>query len=592
MITFEKTGVEKFLNTKYISMFSINHDETQCVFSTNITGQFNVWAMDLPDTYPYQITFQDQSCQYITHDKEGKFIIVGIDQDGDENTQLYAVPPQGGEIVPVSVEEGERHINPILSDDGQKLYYTSTKNNPSYLNLYCQDFRSGEITLIHEGKDFPTHVLNMNPDESCFVLLKGLSRSENEMILLKDGKEVTFSYTSYDAYSTVFTTNNELYYTTTAGADFGYLAKLDLTTMQSTTILSLENENLKTISFDKKHNLLYIVASKGVVDQLYQYDLTSNLHTLVPMPVDCVDSIKVAESGNVYVLGSTATKPENMYMKKVDANEWTSLTHHKVPGVTTEEMIEPDIITYPSVDGLEIEALLYRPKPEVDNGHVILWPHGGPQASERKMFTALFQLLPYCGFSVFAPNFRGSSGYGLSFMQMVERNFGGEPRLDNIAGLEYLFEQGLAERDKVFVMGASYGGYMALLLHGMHSDYFKAIVDMCGPSNLFSLINTVPDHWKPVMDKWVGHPVKDKDMLTKFSPDTYIDGMTKPMMIVQGANDPRVVQAESDQIVQQLRDKGREVEYLLFEDEGHGFAKKENEIKLYREVLKFFNKYM
>ncbi|WP_128894990.1 S9 family peptidase [Longirhabdus pacifica] len=592
MITFEKTDVEKFLNTKTIANFSINHDETQCVFSTNITGKFNLWAMDLPDTYPYQITFQDQSCHYIRHDKEGKFIIVGIDQDGDENTQLYAISPQGGEVVPVSVEEGEKHADLILSDDGQRLYYTSTKNNPSYLNLYCQDFRSGEITLIHEGKDLPIDLKNVSPDERCFVLLKSSSNTETEMVLLKDGEEISFTHTSGEICSNVFTNNNELYYTTTEGADFGYLAKLDLTTMQSTKIWSLEKEDIKNISFDKKRNFLYVVAGKGVVDCLYQYDLTTNIHTLVSMPIDCVTSLKVADSGNVYVLGSTATKPENIYMKEVGRDDWSSLSNNTVPGVSIEEMIEPDIITYPSVDGLEIEALLYRPKPEVDNGHVILWPHGGPQSSHRKDFFALFQFLPYCGFSFFAPNFRGSSDYGLSFMKMVDRNWGGEPRLDNIAGLEYLFEQGLAERDKVFLMGGSYGGYMALLLHGMHGDYFKAVVDICGPSNLFSFVNSVPDHWKPIMDKAVGNPEKDKDMLTEHSPHTYVDGMTKPMMIVQGANDPRVVQAESDQIVQQLRNKGREVEYILFEDEGHGFAKKENEIKLYREITKFFNKHM
>ncbi|WP_412973738.1 alpha/beta hydrolase family protein [Niallia taxi] len=140
-------------------------------------------------------------------------------------------------------------------------------------------------------------------------------------------------------------------------------------------------------------------------------------------------------------------------------------------------------------------------------------------------------------------------------------------------------------------MGGSYGGYMALLLHGRHADYFKAVVDIFGPSDLFSFIKSVPEDWKPVMDKWVGNPVQDKEKLIEYSPITYLDGMTRPMLVIQGANDPRVVKEESDQIVEALRQLGREVEYMLLEDEGHGFSKKENEIAVYKRILTFFQKH-
>jgi len=139
------------------------------------------------------------------------------------------------------------------------------------------------------------------------------------------------------------------------------------------------------------------------------------------------------------------------------------------------------------------------------------------------------------------------------------------------------------------LLGGSYGGYMALLLHGRHADYFKAVIDIFGPSNLFSFIDSVPEFWKPYMNQWVGDPVKDKERLTVDSPITYLDGMIKPMAVVQGANDPRVVKQESDQIVEALRAKGRDVDYLVFEDEGHGFSKKENEIAAYKKLIEFFD---
>jgi dipeptidyl aminopeptidase/acylaminoacyl peptidase len=250
------------------------------------------------------------------------------------------------------------------------------------------------------------------------------------------------------------------------------------------------------------------------------------------------------------------------------------------------------VFTYPSFDGMEIEALYFRAKPEVNNEHLILWPHGGPQASERKMFRSLFQFLLNQGYSILAPNFRGSAGYGLSFMKLVEGDWGHGPRLDNLKALDYAIDQGWADRDKILLMGGSYGGYMALLLHGRHADYFKAVVDIFGVSNLFTFVESVPEHWKPVMKQWIGDPLADKERFTKDSPITYLDQMTKPMLVIQGANDPRVVKEESDQIVEALRNNGVEVEYLVLEDEGHGFSKKENEMEVYRKVLDFFERYV
>jgi Dipeptidyl aminopeptidases/acylaminoacyl-peptidases len=161
-----------------------------------------------------------------------------------------------------------------------------------------------------------------------------------------------------------------------------------------------------------------------------------------------------------------------------------------------------------------------------------------------------------------------------------------------IAGVDWLIEQGIAQRDKIFLVGGSYGGYMTLLLHGRHPEYWRACVDIFGPSNLFTFYNSVPEHWKPVMDQWLGNPERDKEKFIEDSPITYLKNMTKPMLVIQGANDPRVVKAESDQIVAALREQGTEVEYMVLDDEGHGFSRVENEIKVYRRVLEFLARHM
>jgi dipeptidyl aminopeptidase/acylaminoacyl peptidase len=240
---------------------------------------------------------------------------------------------------------------------------------------------------------------------------------------------------------------------------------------------------------------------------------------------------------------------------------------------------------------MEIEALLFQAKEENRNGYTVFWPHGGPQAAERKFYRAMFQMLLNRGYNIFCPNFRGSTGYGASFVKLVEQDWGEGPRLDNVEGIRWLFDNGISSPDKLFLVGGSYGGYMALLLHGRHPEYFRAVVDIFGVSNLFTFYNSVPEHWKPIMTRWVGDPETDRERFEKDSPITYLSTMSRPMLVIQGAKDPRVVKEESDQIVEELRNAGREIDYLVLDDEGHGFSKKENEINVYRTMLEFLEKH-
>lgn len=594
MISFSKPDVEQFFRTMVIQRFAVSPDEKQLVFSTNLGGTFDLWAMDLPHTFPYPLTFQGQSNHGIHFDPNGRFIIASFDHDGDEYTQLYALPPQGGALKPIRIHEGERHVFGGLSSDGARLYYTSTKGNATFLNTYCYDLTSGEERLIREGTGGATTLVDISPDETAALYVTHFANTHIRAFVDHDGEKIELTpatdkqHTVSDA---LFVSDSEVYFLTDYDADFSYLAHFDLQSRTFTKVFALEKEGFSSLKLDKQHHRLYLVASRGVEDSLYRYEISNGRWERVDTPVEVIEQMAVSERGNVYLLGRSATLPFNLFQSKVDAQAWTPLTDFKVPGVPREALVEPEVFTYPSYDGLTIEGLYFRAHPETDNGHLILWPHGGPQAAERKMFRALFQFLLNRGYSILAPNFRGSSGYGLSFMKRVEGDWGHGPRLDNVHALEYAIAQGWVERDKILLMGGSYGGYMALLLHGRHGEYFQAVVDIFGVSNLFSFIESVPDHWKPAMKQWVGDPEQDRDRLIQDSPITYLDGMTKPMLVIQGANDPRVVQAESDQVVEALRKRGADVEYLVLEDEGHGFSKKTNEMEVYRRVLDFFDRH-
>ena len=595
MVKFDKPEVEQFFQTLTVENFTVSPDEKQLVFSSNLNGHFNIWGMDLPNQFPYPLTFNNQSVDFLTFAKTGEFMVAGFDQDGDENTQIYALSPQGGKLVSLRSNEGERHFFNYLTKDGKRLYYSTTAGNASFLNNYIYDMETGEDKLLLEGSIAPTSIVAVSPDEKSYVSGKQFGNTYS-LAFLHQGDETTLltpvTKEQHTVSDVLYTSESDIYFLTNYNSDLSYLAKFDIETKEFKKVLEIDKEDFSSIHFSKEEQSIYLVGSYGVEDRLYEYLLKSDEHKEVKTPTSVVEKVIVMPSGNLYIQGRTSTRPNNVFVSTDNGESWKELTQFRIPGVPDEMLVEPTILTYPSFDGLEIEALLFKAKEEYSNGHVILWPHGGPQSLERKWFRSIFQFLLNRGYSIFAPNFRGSSNYGLKFMKLVEGDWGHGPRLDNLEGLEWLIKEGYVDRDKILLLGGSYGGYMSLLLHGRHAEYFKAVVDIFGPSNLFSFVDSVPEFWKSYMIQWVGDPVKDKDKFIEDSPITYLDGMTKPMLVIQGANDPRVVQKESDQIVAALKEKGRDVEYIVLPDEGHGFSKKQNEIYVYGKMLEFLDRFI
>ena len=594
VINFPKPTVEQFFRTYTISDFAVSRDEKRLIFSSNLNGNVNLWAMDLPNGFPYLFAQRDESVSFIKFDPENRFVLAGYDKDGDENHQIYALPYEGGLPQPlITGEPDEKYFFSHLSDDGKRVYYMTSNGNPTYLNTRVRNLEDGSDTLLLEGEGGATELAAVSDNEKALVYSRAFANTyvtsfvkigDETHNLTPDASQV------HVASDPVFTDDNTIYFVTNFDSEYNYVAKFEIDTKEFSRVMAIEDESVESLKWHKESETFYITTEKGVTDYLYRADLKMEDPVKLDSPAASIDKVVVTKSGAVYVLGRSATVPHNIFRLE-NGGEWTQLTKNNVLGLESEDMVEPDVVTYKSFDGMEIEALLFRAKPENDNGHTIFWPHGGPQAAERKIFRSMFQCFLNRGYSIFAPNFRGSTGYGASFVKLVEQDWGEGPRLDCLAGIEWLFEEGISDRDKLFLVGGSYGGYMALLLHGRHPEYFKAVVDIFGVSDLFTFYNSVPEHWKPMMERWIGNPERDKERFIKDTPTTYLDGMIKPMLVIQGAKDPRVVKEESDQIVAKLQEAGRDVEYLVLDDEGHGFSRKENEIEVYSRMLEFLGKH-
>jgi dipeptidyl aminopeptidase/acylaminoacyl peptidase len=221
----------------------------------------------------------------------------------------------------------------------------------------------------------------------------------------------------------------------------------------------------------------------------------------------------------------------------------------------------------------------------------IVWPHGGPEWQDKNLFNKYFQILTNRGFIVIAPNFRGSTGYGKTFQHKIYKDWGGAEFKDVLCSYDYLLETGYVDKNNISVVGGSFGGFMTLTCATRASERWKCAVDIFGPSNLFTFLNSIPEHWKPGSYALVGDPETDADMLKERSPINHVNNIKCPMLIIQGKNDPRVVQSESDQMVENLRSQNKEVEYMVLEDEGHGFSKVTNQIKVWEAISNFLEKH-
>lgn len=328
-----------------------------------------------------------------------------------------------------------------------------------------------------------------------------------------------------------------------------------------------------------------------------------------------------------YVLSfAKANVPSQIYLYAPNSAAKTPkvLSRNSVVGVDGELLSPGEDASYTSFDGLRISARLYLPSKDlgfIGPRPLVLYVHGGPQGQERPDFTGSFmpliQYLTLNGFAVFVPNARGSTGYGIQYMKQVNHDWGGKDRLDHVEGLKKLEKDSRIDSSRRAVVGCSYGGFMALTLASRYPNLWKAACDMFGPSDLISFVQRLnartfahiwlcrkrqsdlisfvqrlPETWQTLFMLSIGHPEKDMDLLIERSPITYLDNIECPMLIVQGRHDPRILAVESKKVAENLRAKGVETEFLVFEDEGHDITKFKNKVLCYTKIVDFFKKYL
>ncbi len=588
MIKWPSSPANRFFEATKIFTFALSKDETKLVFDSNIKGEFDLWGMDLPNTYPYPLTLSGQITLFPIFSPDGSMLAFSADQTGDENYQIYLMQSTGSELVRIT--EGDGYHNEVCQFDGKgKIYYTSNRADLSYMNIFTYDLDTGDHQLLFQ-EEANCYSIQIFADQGYVYYIKHFSHSfiQSWLYDLQSGEHLllTPEDVPHVAEDVQFISKYEVLFTTNLYEKYRYIMKYDFQNNEYTVFLR-EPGDIGGLKVSSNKKWISYIFQKGVEDYLYLLNLESGRKIKVPTEMTTIYKVEFGQkSGKLYFLGSSAISSENIFTFDLSTGQLLPVTNNPIPGVKKDIFVCPETVRYRSFDGLEIEGLLFKAEKNY-NDHWIIWPHGGPQSAIRKSFRGMFQYLLANGFSIFAPNFRGSTHYGADFLKMVEQDWGEGPRLDLLAGVEWLIKDKHINPQNMFIIGESYGGYLALLLHGRHPHLWKGVVNIFGPTNLISFVQSIPEFWRSSMKQRLGDAAEDRKRLIKDSPITYLENMTKPMLIIQGANDPRVIKEESDQFVNKVRKQGVRVEYLILKDEGHGFSRRNNEIEVAERIVRF-----
>ena len=500
----------------------------------------------------------------------------------------------------VSHQFGQECISP----NGKFLAFSSNERDPHELDLILYDREAREQTKLTEKGDFLAGIWSK---DSKFLLATEIFRFDLYRTVLFDIENNERRYITPDD-----ETEESIRYTPFAFSpdkSSVYLLSDKDRDIRGIMVYSVHEEAFNWLLTSKWNvefsNALYFGATLSNDGERLAYALNEdgyssllirNLRTSEEEHVDVpkgkiLDMKFSSDDRKLGMLLSTPRRPMEVYVLELKEMLLNRLVKAHIGNIPEEDMVEPKLLRYESFDGLEIPAFLWLPK-EVENKKIpaIISIHGGPMAQERPVYNVVYQCLLNHGFAIMAPNYRGSIGYGKAYERLIYKDFGGGDLKDYENAVIWLHGRDYVDKKRIGVFGGSYGGFATLSCITRLPDYWKAAVDMFGPSNLLTQVKSYRAEMSKHVKELVGDPNKDADLLRERSPINYVDNIKADLLVIQGANDPRVVKAESDQIVQKLREAGKYVEYHVFKDEGHGATKMRNRVETEKMIIDFFER--
>jgi dipeptidyl aminopeptidase/acylaminoacyl peptidase len=600
--------IEQFMATTQIYGGDFSSDETELLITSKESGVFNAYSVNIETGLQTKLTTSDSNAisakSYFPVDNR---IIFTSDQGGNELNHIYIKNIDGAviDLTPDSAKASYYGWN----YEKTAIFWASNRRDPRYFDLYRTEV-SG--SAAEEGV-FQTESIYINEDgftpstisdnERYLALSESITTSNSNLYLLDKQTEIRTLITPHEGDESnsaqYFSKDGQkLYFTTNRDSEFTYLVAYDLRTGER----SLDEKADWDISYaylSESGRFKVIAINNDARIQIIIKDLKNDALVTIPnLPEGDITGVNISESEtkmSFYL--SSSKQPNDLFIYDFTDKSVKQLTHTLSPDINPSDLVSGTVVRFPSFDGMQIPAILYSPK-NITKGALLpalLYIHGGPGGQTRLNYTDRIQYWVNNGYVVIAVNNRGSSGYGKSFYQADDLRHGDVDLKDCIASKKFLINTGYVDANKIGIMGGSYGGYMVMAALAFAPDEFAVGVNYFGVTNWLRTLKSIPPWWEATRNALyaeLGNPDVDSLALYNKSPLFFAHQITKPFIVLQGANDPRVLQIESDEMVAEAKANNVPVEYIIFPDEGHGFSKKENNIIASKKTLEFLDKYL
>ena len=560
-------------------------DGRRLAFLTDITGVPQAWEMPTSGGWPEQLTFDDERVSGVYYSPKENRVVYSMDAGGNERAQLFLLG--GGEEQDLTRAPDAIHYFGGFSPEGERIAFTATRRNGTDFDVFTQDL-FGEPEMVWETSGYHT-VADWAPDGSFLVVSRHYSNLDNDLykLDLSSGEASLLTPHQGDTRfsgARVTPSGNGLFLATDHDGDFMRLAHMDLPTAE---LEYLTSDEWDVESVELSRDGRWLLASRNV-EGYSDFVLFSGEGRRLPepeMPRGIFGGFEFSPDGDR--LAFTLTGPDrnpDVWIVGLPDGEPRRLTRSSTAGIPMRSFKRPEIVRYPTFDGREISALFYEP--DAENAPVIINVHGGPESQSRPLFAPVTQYLLRRGYAVFMPNVRGSTGYGKAYTHLDDIYLRMDSVKDLAQAVGWLKDRG---HRRVAVMGGSYGGFMVLAALTEYPELWAAGVDIVGIANMVTFLENTGSYRRALREPEYGSLERDREFLESISPIYKAQEIKAPLMVIHGKNDPRVPVGEAEQIVENVRNNGGVVEYLLYEDEGHGLAKLKNRLDAYPKIAAFLD---
>ncbi len=595
-------SIEDFLTTTSLRGGSFSPDKSKILVSSDQSGVFNAVAIPVDGKPAVELTHSTVDgvnvVSYFPADE--RFLYVS-DQGGNENDHVY-VRELDGRVVDLTPGDKLKADFLKWAQDDKSFFVISNERDAKFFDVYEIQLEGYKRSLFYQD-DQGLQVGDISPDKRYIAFGKPATTTDVDVLLYdrqtKELKNITQHEGEVNNLPQAFSPDGKaLYFTTDQGSEFSYLARYDLASGKVSEVVRPEWD-LVSATFSKNGEFLGVLINHDARNELRLFRAATMERVALPeLPGLDIGMIRFSnDAKRLAFYGFSGRSPSNLFVFDLGDKAPRQLTQTLNAKIKPEHLVEGEVVRFASFDGRQVPGILYQPHGASPAHKVpaLLWVHGGPGGQSRIGYSGLVQFLVNHGYAVYAINNRGSSGYGKTFFKLDDRNHGDGDLKDCVESKKMLAATGWVDPARIGILGGSYGGYMVLAALAFEPQEFNVGVDLFGVSNWLRTMKSIPPYWesfRKALYQEIGDPAVDEEYLRRISPLFHAKNIVKPLFVLQGANDPRVIKPESDEIVAAARANGVPVEYLVFDDEGHGIEKKANQFKAYQAVLTFLDTHL